>query len=1011
MIKNLKKVISTLAAVAILASSASAFAVDFPDVDETASYAKAVETLSNLGIVEGDENGKFNPENTVTRAEFTKMVVEARGLGDSASASTYSQFTDVQGHWSAGYVQTGVAEGFINGYDENTFGPEDKVTYAQAVKMLVAGIGYELWAQEQGGYPAGYLSWGSQLDIIDGISGVNNDTPLTRAQCAVLVNNTLKAPICKVVGYLKDYQGEYYEDYQIMDGTFYNGSAKKYQTLLTEEHDAYVVRGRVMDVDKIKGTVEYQIEKTENFDEDSWDYYLKDGKGENVGGLDRDFQVANTEAANMRFLYSEAIVQKIPGTHEEYTLIAIEEYGTTEMVEVEVKDIAVDGDKNPKVDADSLEVKKEGTAATTTYKLDEGKTSLYVNGTKRTYGSAAIANYLDPAVNKRGTLTLINSTDPGSTSADNKFEHLMVSVHAVGQVTRVRTTGDNAKITTDNGFSVEWSIADEDAKDVTIIKDGEYIEYTDINEDDIVLVSYENQYKDIAGNSADITGSDWVEILVSSNTVSGVATGKSTTLGKEYVIVDGEEYKFNDGTAVSKIELSTEYTLYLDAMGVAYTAKEGETSKNLGVVLAMYKDNAYDELPTVRILTADGEVVKYPVKDKAAALAIDEAVTDNYVNTDDTDMIVEPMSDDGYANAVERADALSNRVIEFTLTSAGALRFKNDMNAAGQIGTYGAPAEYKESTSKLDSYRVTDEDTKMLDLNSFVQDPTQAGYKTITVSDLQDEAKYYAYVYDKKTSSPEYRFALIMEGTTSLTPKSDLAVVTMAGQLSKTEDGDDVQVLNVLTAGSEEPVEVLYEDTRAKITEGTVIMYSVGSEGYVEKGKLYRVFVPAANYKAMMTGIIGATTPFIELQTAADVDYDGEFMKVGDKENTDVKVYYGPVYTAQSGVIEMFVKKADTVSGIGELKTFTPDSETNEYTFNFDAAVGEGYAVSVDGARQTASAYKGLYVVDADGVEDDSKIDWTTVATAVTANEAAPMTAFVREYKNDVTDIVYFIAD
>ena len=132
MIKNLKKVISSIAAVAILASSASVFA-GFPDVEESASYVGAVETLTALGIVEGDDNGLFNPDNTVTRAEFAKMVVEALGEGDAAASSTYTSFADSQGHWAAGYIEAGVGKGFINGYDENTFGPDDTVTYAQAV--------------------------------------------------------------------------------------------------------------------------------------------------------------------------------------------------------------------------------------------------------------------------------------------------------------------------------------------------------------------------------------------------------------------------------------------------------------------------------------------------------------------------------------------------------------------------------------------------------------------------------------------------------------------------------------------------------------------------------------------------------------------------------------------------------------------------------------------------------------------------------------------------------------
>lgn len=116
--KNLKKVISSVAAIAIVASSASAFAVTFPDVDSSASYAKAVEVLTALKIVNGDDKGLFNPENNVTRAEFTKMAVGALGEIAAAEAQTTSQFTDAANtsqHWAAGYIAQGVADGFING--------------------------------------------------------------------------------------------------------------------------------------------------------------------------------------------------------------------------------------------------------------------------------------------------------------------------------------------------------------------------------------------------------------------------------------------------------------------------------------------------------------------------------------------------------------------------------------------------------------------------------------------------------------------------------------------------------------------------------------------------------------------------------------------------------------------------------------------------------------------------------------------------------------------------------
>ena len=74
--KNLKKVISSVAALTMVASSVAAFAVDFPDVESTASYAQAVQELSALDVISGYDDGTFGPDKLVTRAEITKMIVD-----------------------------------------------------------------------------------------------------------------------------------------------------------------------------------------------------------------------------------------------------------------------------------------------------------------------------------------------------------------------------------------------------------------------------------------------------------------------------------------------------------------------------------------------------------------------------------------------------------------------------------------------------------------------------------------------------------------------------------------------------------------------------------------------------------------------------------------------------------------------------------------------------------------------------------------------------------------------
>ena len=141
--KNLKKVISAASALAVSATGVAAFAADYPDVPNTANYYQAVNELSALNVINGYDDGTFKPEENVTRAQIAKMVVTALGNTVSnaadAAAGKDTQFTDVPGsHWAAGYISvatTSAAQSFSNGYSATTFGPEDNVRYAQAVKM------------------------------------------------------------------------------------------------------------------------------------------------------------------------------------------------------------------------------------------------------------------------------------------------------------------------------------------------------------------------------------------------------------------------------------------------------------------------------------------------------------------------------------------------------------------------------------------------------------------------------------------------------------------------------------------------------------------------------------------------------------------------------------------------------------------------------------------------------------------------------------------------------------
>ena len=167
--KSLLALTSVLLCIAMLSGTAFAAIGTFEDVPESAEYFEAVETLVAFGIVKGDENGKFNPDSTITRAEAATMICRLVGVEEEALAIKSASFDDVpSSHWAVGYVTKCVELGIINGYGNGKFGPSDPVTYEQMVKMLVCAWGYEDMANEAGGYPDGYLAFAREYYIFDG---------------------------------------------------------------------------------------------------------------------------------------------------------------------------------------------------------------------------------------------------------------------------------------------------------------------------------------------------------------------------------------------------------------------------------------------------------------------------------------------------------------------------------------------------------------------------------------------------------------------------------------------------------------------------------------------------------------------------------------------------------------------------------------------------------------------------------------------------------------------------
>ena len=105
---------------------------DFSDVSASDWFNNAISTLTNAGILDGYEDGTFRPNGNITRAEFATIAVRFFDL-------TYEGedlFPDISDHWARDYINQAAAAGFVNGYEDGTFRPNNAITRAEAVTLV-----------------------------------------------------------------------------------------------------------------------------------------------------------------------------------------------------------------------------------------------------------------------------------------------------------------------------------------------------------------------------------------------------------------------------------------------------------------------------------------------------------------------------------------------------------------------------------------------------------------------------------------------------------------------------------------------------------------------------------------------------------------------------------------------------------------------------------------------------------------------------------------------------------
>src|SRR5665647_44492 len=173
---NFKKiVVITIALNMVFAQTAFVSAMPSDVIGE--SYETAVSTLFDKGIITGDENGKYNPEQTLTRAQACIIVVKsmkppiAEVAGTATQDALKSGFPDMSGYaWAEGYISYAVKKGVTKGYPNGTFKPGNKVSSNELVTMILRGAGYSDVSLD-GDWPVNYLNMAETLNLYNNLPG------------------------------------------------------------------------------------------------------------------------------------------------------------------------------------------------------------------------------------------------------------------------------------------------------------------------------------------------------------------------------------------------------------------------------------------------------------------------------------------------------------------------------------------------------------------------------------------------------------------------------------------------------------------------------------------------------------------------------------------------------------------------------------------------------------------------------------------------------------------------
>lgn len=944
---NLKKVIA-LVCVFALALTTVAFGATYADVPEDSAYYEAVETLTKLGIAEGTGNG-FEPEAGVTRAQMAAFIARIQGYGETAKANATTPFADVPAdYWASGYIANAAGMGIINGYGDGNFGPEDPVKYEQAVKMIMATLGYTPFAEKNGGYPTGYLAAAQRYDVSFDVANAAVGSDANRGTIAQLLAQAIDTPL--MVQSKWNTNGEV--EYVIADGKSYD-----YKTLMSENLGYVKIRGVVTentttDVDNAAKEINTDetavvvIDVKDNYDTNNKKFLFGE---EGYAGVTK-FIVGESDAEDY---LGQSVIAYVKEVNDKFVIVSI----AVDTNRNDVLEIGLDQFKS----ATTTEIKyfKDGADETTKVAIDEAGLKVVYN-----YVGGYDADDLDDIILGEastclygGTLTLIDNND------SKGYDVAFVELAATGVVDEV--DGDVIVLKEEvEKFGISEIEVDEDDETevVKVLKDGEEIAISELSEFDVLSVIA------VSASSKVI-----IAEVVSNQVVGTIASKtKSTTSSTDaaYKVADAWYDVAESAYGADALAVGDGGTFYIDKYGKIAAFNEdaalaGGASANFGYIFAGSVEEpdfgATGATVKLQMITANGAevltinnnaTIKYWDGDSAETVKanvnewseVTEGALDEASVTGDSDDVIGILDD------------LVGAVVKYTTNAAGKL---NAITAADYDDKFVVggltPSEDAEDLKEFDADNSRLLGAGYIDADSivFVIADDADDCKIATVADLDDKSMYEV-MASYATNKADDNDIVVLDAAGFVTAgiTSGLAVITAAGE-SVNADDESVFELSFFVDGQE--VTALTEADIATgdlPTIGDIVKVKLNAAGVVTSLKKVYNFTADIRTEAGLMDTVDTTGAYVADGTT-EVITGGKVVTYKKSSSLAQFAVDGPQYKlsqAKNTYVIDFTTKGAKVAKTGSYKyiskIYDEGATGNLDLYNNDELVASNKSVS-----------------------------------------------------------------